>query len=416
MVILKLAYKNIIGAGLRTWLNAIVLSFSYIAIIWTQGFYQGMNEQLSREMIDWEVGGGQFRQENYDPYDPFMLEDSHERIPDFLKEKISRSEAAPILIRPATIYPDGRLQAVLLKGIEPRQSLLKIPSASLDTDEYELPALIGQRMAEKARLKTGDYLTMRWRDANGTFDAADICIVHIMSTVVSSIDNGQIWLPLEKMRTLMQMPDEATIIIFKQGLETGLTSSFSGNETVLFSEPQDEDAKASNAMLIGNWRWQSQDDQLQPVRELVKNKSVGGSILYAVLLFLAMIAIFDTQVLSIWRRRKEMGTMMAMGMTRRRVIGLFTLEGAFHGVVAAVVAAIYGIPLLIYFGVYGYTLPAITQDYGYAFSEKLFPVYSAGLVLGTTLLVLVVVTIVSFLPTRRIAKLKPTDALRGRSS
>jgi ABC-type lipoprotein release transport system permease subunit len=35
-------------------------------------------------------------------------------------------------------------------------------------------------------------------------------------------------------------------------------------------------------------------------------------------------------------------------------------------------------------------------------------------VLGTTVLVLIVTTIVSFLPTRRIAKLKPTDALRGR--
>ena len=34
--------------------------------------------------------------------------------------------------------------------------------------------------------------------------------------------------------------------------------------------------------------------------------------------------------------------------------------------------------------------------------------------LGTTALVLVVTTIVSYLPTRRIAPLKPTDALRGR--
>jgi len=42
--------------------------------------------------------------------------------------------------------------------------------------------------------------------------------------------------------------------------------------------------------------------------------------------------------------------------------------------------------------------------------------YSAGLVAATTFLVLVITTIVSYLPTRKIAKLKPTDALRGRMS
>ena len=40
--------------------------------------------------------------------------------------------------------------------------------------------------------------------------------------------------------------------------------------------------------------------------------------------------------------------------------------------------------------------------------------YTAGLVIATTLLVLIVTTIVSFLPTRKIAKLEPTDALRGK--
>ena len=46
--------------------------------------------------------------------------------------------------------------------------------------------------------------------------------------------------------------------------------------------------------------------------------------------------------------------------------------------------------------------------------EKLFPTYSAGLVIGTTVLVFIMTTIVSFLPTRKIAKLKPTEALRGK--
>ena len=76
----------------------------------------------------------------------------------------------------------------------------------------------------------------------------------------------------------------------------------------------------------------------------------------------------------------------------------------------------YGIPLLTWYTRQGWAMPEGMDSYGFAIGEKLFPVYSAGLVIATTLLVLVITTIVSFLPTRRIAKLKPTDALRGRMS
>jgi ABC-type lipoprotein release transport system permease subunit len=107
---------------------------------------------------------------------------------------------------------------------------------------------------------------------------------------------------------------------------------------------------------------------------------------------------------------------MALGFTRGKVIGLFTLEGALNGVLAALVAAVYGIPLLSWMARTGWALPGDTDSYGFAIGERLFPSYGAGLVAGTTLIVLLTTAVVSFLPTRRVAKLKPTDALRGRLS
>lgn len=135
---------------------------------------------------------------------------------------------------------------------------------------------------------------------------------------------------------------------------------------------------------------------------------------FLILMSLAMLAIFDTQVLSIFRRQKEIGTHIALGMTQRQVIVLFTVEGAMHSVLAAFLAAIYGFPLLAYQASVGYTLPAGTDDYGMTIAETIFPAYSLGLVLGTTLIVLITTTIVSYLPARRIAKMKPTDAIRGK--
>ena len=81
MLAFKLALRNLLGAGLRTWLNVIVLSFSFIIIIWTKGLLEGWDRQAKNDMISWEVAGGQYWHQNYDPYDPFTLSDSHGPVP-----------------------------------------------------------------------------------------------------------------------------------------------------------------------------------------------------------------------------------------------------------------------------------------------------------------------------------------------
>ena len=388
MIIPRLALRNLLGAGLKTWLNVIVLSFSFVVIIWLQGIYKGMGAQAKIATTDAEYGGGQYWQEKYDPFDPLTLQDAHAVIPESFQTQIDNGLATPILISQATIYPEGRLQTIQMKGIDPNQNVVNLPTQFLDQENEDFPVLIGTRMARNSGLKKGDTVTVRWRDVLGTFDARDVKIVHIMKTVVPTVDQGQIWIPLDKLQSMTRMENEASLIILAQDTE--------------------------EFPIIGGWIHKDMDFLLKDIDYLVKTKQIGGSIIYVILLSLAMLAIFNTQVLSLFRRRKEMGTLMAMGMTRGKLIQLFTMEGAMHSVLAAVVAAIYGIPLLLNFAKKGWPLPESMDDFGIAIGEKLFPVYGTGLVIGTTILVLVVTTIVSFLPTRKIAKLKPTDALRGK--
>ncbi len=390
MLTLKLALRNVLSAGARTWLNVVALSFSFVAIIFLQGFYDGVNAQAERATVDALYGGGQFWQEAYDPFDPLTLEDAHAVVPPPLEGLIGEGGAAAVLIRLGTIYPQGRFHSILLKGIDPAQTVLALPSAALENEEGGIPGIIGTRMARSAGLKKGDMVTVQWRDVHGTFDARDVIITGIFSTSVPEIDRDQIWVPLGRLQEFTRMERQATIIVIAQSR----------------TPPEG----------VGGWKYRSQGFLLSDLRALVRMKSVSASVLYLLLLFLAMLAIFDTQVLSIWRRRKEMGTLMALGMTRTMVIRLFTLEGALHGILAAFVATLYGIPLLAFAANTGVDLPRATDNFGFAIGQRLFPIYSPALVLGTAALVCLVTTVVSYLPTRKIAHLKPTDALRGRRS
>jgi len=47
-------------------------------------------------------------------------------------------------------------------------------------------------------------------------------------------------------------------------------------------------------------------------------------------------------------------------------------------------------------------------------AESIYPYYSIGLIFVTILLVVLSATIVSYLPARKISKMKPTDALKGK--
>ena len=385
---IKLAFRNLIGAGLRTWLNVIVLSFSFVVIILMRGIMLGWDHQAKTDMTNWEIGGGQYWQKDYDPLDPFSLTDSHAPIPDELLDEIADGDMEPFLLAPGTIYPQGRLQSVVIKGINPKQSLFLLPSDKLDTVSEAIPAIIGSLMAKNIKASVGDMMTIRWRDINGTFDAGEIVITDIFSTNVPAVESGQIYIPVRKLEEMMMMPGEATILTFK------------------------DSQKARPA--FENWTLRTKEELTASVDAMIKTKSAGQTILYAILLLLAMLAIFDTQVLSIFRRQKEIGTYVALGYTRRQVVGLFTVEGTMNSVFAALLSAAYGLPFLAKMAKTGWTMPIDTSEYGIAIAQTLFPIYSTGLVISTVLIVTMVTAVVSYWPSRRIAKMNPTDALRGK--
>jgi ABC-type lipoprotein release transport system permease subunit len=388
MLSLKLAFRNLVGAGLRTWLNVFVLSFIYILIIWHYGILDGWNHQANKDMKAWEVGNGQYWHQNYDPYDYFTIEESHATIPETLKKATLEGILTPLLVSQASVYPDGRIQSMLLRGIDPDQNVLALPTTELNIESEEIPVIIGRRMAKSCKLKEGDVTTIRWRDANGTFDAAEVKVVKVFNCNVPTVDAGQMWVPIQNLQEMIQSPNEATMFVIGQDFEM--------NENV------------------SGWEYKDYDFLMTEMNELMKMKKVGGSFLYVILLLLAMLAIFDTQVLSIFRRQKEIGTYIAMGMTRRQVVSLFTVEGAMHAILAVIIGAIYGIPFLLWQMNLGFTMPAGTDDMGITIAETIFPVYGLGLILTTVLLVLIITTIVSYMPARKISKMKPTDALKGK--
>lgn len=387
MLAIKLAFKNLMGAGLRTWLNVIVLSFAFVLIIFYNGLIDGWNRQARNDTQNWEIGNGQFWHPAYDKYDPYTIEESSQEIAPIIQTLIKENNLTPILIRQASIYPQGRLQAALLKGVDPNQRILKLPTADIRNSQNKYAANIGKAMADATKLEVGENVLMRWRDKNGTYDAREIEIVAIFDCNVPAVDNGTIFMDIEVVREMTNLENQATMLVSNLEYE-------------------------NNA--LDGWIFKDLDFLLVELDTIIESKKGGGMVLQSILLILALLAIFDTQVLSIFRRQKEIGTYMALGLTRSKVIGIFTVEGAAHSILAAIVGAVYGIPLFIYMSKVGINYGSLAKTSGLTMPEILYPYYGVGLIISSIIIVVIAATIVSYLPARKIAKLKPTDALKGK--
>lgn len=390
-MLFKIALKNLLGSRLRTFLNVLVTSISFFLIIFITGLYDGMRQHAKQVTIDTEVAGGAYWHPKYDPMDPMLFEDAHSILPSEIDFLIQEKKAVAVLVSQAAIYPNGRIMPVVMKGIDPAQNIVNMPTGSLSQNkDINIPVLIGKGMANNAKLDIGDSFTIRWLDSDGTYDADEGTVVHIMDTENFKLDIGHIWIPINKAQEMLAMKNEVTYVAYKEGL--------------------------AKVKAPGDWIHRDVEYLIQDIEAAIEADKPGNQIMFAILLALAAMGIFNAQVLSIFRRGKEIGTLMALGMTRSRVVGLFTLEGSINAILAAVLTVFpFGV-ILWWTAKYGVPMPIDYSEMGFMIAKRLIPVYSLGLIFTTTVLIFTIVLVVSYLPSRRISRMKPTEALRGKAT
>ena len=152
------------------------------------------------------------------------------------------------------------------------------------------------------------------------------------------------------------------------------------------------------------------------MKAIIEQDRPNAIMIYIILLSLAAMGIFNAQTLSIFRRKKEIGTLMALGMKKRTVVLLFTIEGALNAILAIFLTIILFGPLLYYFNLNGIPLPIDYSDMGLIISKTLMPVYSPILLIATAIIVFIILLVVSYIPSRRISRMHPVDAIRGKTA
>ena len=384
----SIAKKNFSRQGLRASLNVLVTALSIIALVFMLSLLNGFQAQATRNVVSTDVAGGHYRAPGFDILSPTEWEDHTVTIPKFIRQ-LDNNDKAEVLVLQGQLYPNRRLYPVQIRGISIDQSLLKLPLNSLKNFSKNIddiiPAVVGAKMAKKSHLKKGDTLTLKWRDKSGAVDAKDILIVDIGDMLNPRIDEGVVWLRLDHLRFMTDRKDQVSWIAVQNYIGPVSGFEFQSIEFLM-------------ADLLALWR---QD-------------RINSKILWAILMTLVCISVFNNQMLNIFKRQKEIGTLMALGMDSNRIVRIFTLEGALAAIWALVVSLLIGLPFFIWFQGIGFDVSHLSES-TLPIRETIYPDYQPMEIIYSLVIVFFLIVASSWFPVKKITRLDPTMALRGRA-
>ncbi len=339
-------------------------------------------------MVNTDAAGGHYVVPGFDLLDPTQWEDSTQPAPVSLK-RLPPSDKAEILVLQGQIFPNNRLYPVQLRGVEIDQELLTLPLQGLKSKPSKvsdvIPVVIGLKMARKAKLKKGDSVILKWRDGFGAVDALDAEVVDVADFLNPRIDEGIIWMRLDHLRQITSRPGEVSWVAVRDHLGS-----------------------------VAEMEFRSVDELMADLLTLLKHDRRNAFILWCILMFLAGTSVFNTQILNVFKRQKEIGTLMALGMNAARIEKLFVLEGGLASLGAVLAAFVIGVPLFMWFQQTGLDISHL--------KESTIPVYESIRLdvrpreVAASLCVIVgIMVFIAWLPVRKISRLDPALALRGKA-
>jgi len=198
------------------------------------------------------------------------------------------------------------------------------------------------------------------------------------------VDEGVVWIRLDHLRTMTVRPNEVSWVAVSEFRGAAPTMEFHTVEMLM-------------ADLLA----------------LLQQDRRNSRILWAILMFLAGTSVFNTQILNIFKRQKEIGTLMALGMDAQKIVRLFTLEGSLAAVGAVVLAAVLGIPFFMWFQSVGLDVSHLSAS-TMPVRERLFLDFQFWEITWSVMMVVVLMILVAWWPVKKISRLDPTLALRGK--
>lgn len=324
--LLSIAARNVVSHRRRAALTALAVLLGVMAVTAMRGALNGVQKALRSEAIDSQIGAIQVHRSGYmaqifgAPLDLDLPADA--AFLNKIRAVPNVRAAAPRIQFGGMVSSGDATTFAMLQAVDPEMERLVCPSRSERLSEGELVSaaqpdglVLSAELARRigAARKPGDIgrVAVLANDRDGSLNAVDTRLIGLNGLPKSpGLETRLGVIGLGHAQELLRMPGRATeIAIAVDDLE------------------QVEATRQALAGLLGK------DYEVATWPELAKTVADATALqdkvlrlMTAVLLIVALVGVVNAMLMSVLERTREIGVMLALGMKRQSIVGLFFLE------------------------------------------------------------------------------------------
>lgn len=413
---LTLAARNVFRHRTRSLISMSAISFGCICVVFMAGYISDTYRKMRESYINNRTGHLQIYRNGYsknglrEPF-KYMIGNSDEvraalqALPHVAsvtsRVEISglvsaQSSSGPCLIQGvelaaakfSVVEPGQRVDKALETGM-----ILNSGAALTEADVYG--TVVGMGLAHGLGVKPGDGVALTVTTEHGGLNALDLIVRGIFQTSYKPFDDHTLKIPLKTAQELMDTTAVHALVISLDETD---------NTLVMKQKISDLIAKNGWDLEIKDWR---QLNEYYVKTENLFDHMFG--VVKFVLALIVILSIYNTLNMTVLERINEIGTLRALGSSRRRILQLFVMESLVLGGMGSLLGVALGCLFTFAVGHVGIPMP---PPPGASMNWVSEPFVTLTGVWAAFLLSIITAVMASVIPSFRASRLDIAEALR----
>ncbi|NNF01246.1 MAG: ABC transporter permease [Bacteroidia bacterium] len=400
-MLLKVAWRNIWRQKVRSLVVITAIALGLWAGVFASAFVNGImlgkvDSVIELEMSHLQIHHPEFR----DELTPSLfIENSHTIVEKLRGEDSVLAVSGRVIAMPMLASPNKTGLAKVV-GIVPKDeiSVSIIEDKIIEGDFFESKKrnqlVISKTLAEQYKIGIRSKVVLTFQDVNSEITAAAFRVSGLYET-----GNG--------------MFDELNVFVRKADISKLLQTGNNDHEIAVLlrsHEKADHFAKKySNfypELEVLAWA-----DLSTGMRYMLDVMGMYLYIIVGIILLALLFSIVNTMLMAVLERVREIGMLMAVGMSKQKVFMMIMLETVFLTMAGGPLGLLLAWTSISYFGKHGIDLSVAA--YGeMGFGSHIFPFLDSENYWGVTLMVIVMAILAAIYPALKALSLKPVEAIR----
>ena len=404
-MLIALAWRNVLRNRRRSAITISSIAIGLAAMTFLWGMIDGINGQMIRNSTGYFAGDIQIHLKGYHDDPSFDL--AMEEVAGLLRTVDDEREvaaASPRLEGKALVSRTDKSRGVMLAGVSvPEETRVTILfDAIIDGGplaKNDRGVLVGEKLAEALRVRAGDDLVFVGQAYDGSLASARFPVRGVFRTQIDELDGFTAVTSLEAAREFYAAPAGATAVVLRLKNPDKLDRVLATLQS-----------RVGERHEVLGW-----PTLLPMVAVSTRFHEVVSYVVLLVFLVVVAAAVANPILMAVLERTREFGIVLALGMSRGRLVGVVFLESLLLGVAGLVFGNALGLTITGYFAASGINLAQF--EAGLRTMPGLTGVVHPALFFGRSLmlsaLVFAVACLMAVYPAAKAAGLDPVLAIRG---